>query len=59
MVLAFSSAVTGLGPSAPSDEAGDGVGPGLPGGGGGGGGAMRPSGVVGVNLVVTRPDLVV
>ena len=44
---------------AAGDEAGDGVGPGLPGGGGGGGGAMRPSGVVGVNLVVTRPDLVV
>ena len=57
MALAFSSAVTGLGPSAPRDDAGDSVGEGLA-GGGGGGGAMRPS-LVGVNLVVTLPDLVV
>ena len=58
LALAFSSAVTGLGPSEPKDEDGDGVGAGLPGGGGGGGGAMRPS-LDGVSLVVTRPDLVV
>ena len=60
MVLAAASAETGLGPSDPRDDAGDAAGVGLAApGGGGGGGAMRLSGVVGVNLVVTLPDLVV
>ena len=62
LALALASAETGLGPSDPKDEAGEGAGTGLdvPGwGGGGGGGAIWLSGVEGVSLVVTLPDLVV